>query len=187
MIGLYTFIKLSKGYESGRIGEIIEDFLPLYIQVLQELSREGAAWVQIDEPVLVTSLQREELKWIQAIYSKIGQAVPGLNIMLQTYFDDVEFYEELLALPVKGIGLDFVHGSGRNLQSLQTSGFPQDKVLGAGVVDGRNIWRSDVAAKLLLMEQISEAVAPERLVLQLPALCSMCLSPRSRKRSCLRI
>ncbi len=131
LIGLYTFLKLSKGYKSGQWDELIALFLPLYAQILRELEQEGVRWVQIDEPVLVSSLSDEDMDRITHIYKQLHEAAPGLNIMLQTYFDAVEHYEATVSLPVQGIGLDLVHGYDRNMQHMAKHGFPKDKVLGA--------------------------------------------------------
>jgi len=116
--------------------------LPLYVTVLKELAAEGASWVQIDEPIAVTKLNAEDVGRLKTIYSTFAAEVPQLNILFQTYFEAVEAYEEIVALPVKGIGLDFVHGANGNLAALKKHGFPQDKTLGAGVIDGRGIWRA---------------------------------------------
>lgn len=142
IIGLYTFLKLSKGFEADQINEMIEKFLPVYVQMLQELEQEGVSWVQVDEPILVTSLTEQEMESVSEIYARLHQAAPKLNLMLQTYFEAVDHYEAIVRLPVQGIGLDFVHGREQNRQALKTHGFPADKILGAGLIDGRNIWRS---------------------------------------------
>jgi 5-methyltetrahydropteroyltriglutamate--homocysteine methyltransferase len=82
---------------------------------------------------------------------------------VQTYFGYVgESYEALAGLPVQGIGLDFVRG-GNNLGPLTASGFPQDKVLAAGLVDGRNVWIADLEAQLRLIDHLSSVVSADRL------------------------
>lgn len=164
LVGPLTFLKLSKGLDS--LAAWVNRLLPLYIQVLQELEEEGVQWVQMDEPVVVTGLSDDEAELLQAIYTTLHNAVPNLNIMLQTYFEAVERYETIVALPVQGIGLDFVHGLSGNLAALQSSGFPEDKVLGAGIIDGRGIWAADLQAKLTLLGQLKAIVPTERLVLQ---------------------
>lgn len=166
VVGLYTFLKLSKGYEADQLYEMIEKFLPVYVQMLQELEQEGVSWVQMDEPILGTSLTVEEMEWVSEIYARLHQAAPKLKLMLQTYFEAVDHYEAIVRLPVQGIGLDFVHGREQNLQSLKTYGFPKDKVLGAGLIDGRNIWRSDYGQILELWREISEVVPKDRLIVQ---------------------
>ncbi|QUL53089.1 5-methyltetrahydropteroyltriglutamate--homocysteine S-methyltransferase [Paenibacillus tritici] len=166
IVGLYTFLKLSKGFPAADIAAVAARFLPLYVQLLQELQAEGVAWVQIDEPAIVTGLTAEEIALLENIYGGISAAVPGLNIMLQTYFEAAEPLEALLALPVQGIGLDLVHDGGKNLESVARLGWPQDKTLGAGILDGRNIWRADIDAKLELVAKLQQYVPQERLILQ---------------------
>ncbi|MGX1902386.1 methionine synthase (B12-independent) [Thermolongibacillus altinsuensis] len=166
LIGPYTFIKLSKGFDSKQLPALILLLLPLYEQVLQELEKEGAEWVQIDEPILVTSLAKEEMATIAFIYQKLNKAAPRLNIMLQTYFEAAEWYEELIELPVQGIGLDFTCSLEENSENILKFGFPSDKILAAGMIDGRNIWRADLAEKRKLIETIAAVVPEDRLWLQ---------------------
>ncbi len=179
IIGPYTFIKLSKGYEAQGLMAVIEQFVPLYAQVLQELEQEGVQWVQIDEPSLVTSLSGDEWKLIEGIYAQLREAAPGVNLLLQTYFDAVSNYEAAAALPVQALGLDFVHGLERNLAAISRFGFPQDKLLAAGIVDGRNIWRSDYKQKLELLDRLSVIVPKERLIVQ--SSCSLLHVPVTAK------
>jgi len=166
IVGPLTFLKLSKGYDKSETNAWLDRLLPLYVQVLQELANEGVQWVQIDEPILVTKTSDADLELLSKIYETFAAAVPGLNIMLQTYFESVENYSNIVALPVQGIGLDFVHGATGNIQSIQASGFPADKVLGAGVIDGRGIWKASLPAKLKLLDELAELVTPERLIVQ---------------------
>ncbi|AIE60129.1 5-methyltetrahydropteroyltriglutamate--homocysteine S-methyltransferase [Bacillus methanolicus] len=179
LVGPYTFIKLSKGYVRTQLPAFILQLVPLYVQILQELEKEGVEWVQLDEPFLVTSITKEEMKTIAYIYKQLHEAAPKLCIMLQTYFDSVEWYSDLMKLPVQGIGLDFVHGLVENLQNLKTVGFPYDKVLGVGLVDGRNVWRSNLHEKLELVKTISNFVPQDRLWLQ-PS-CSLLHVPVTTK------
>lgn len=180
IVGLYTFLKLSKGFPSHHLTDQIERFLPVYVELLKQLEQEGVAWVQIDEPALVADTKAEEFERVELIYNTIRDRVPQLNIMLQTYFEAVDNYERLVNLPVGGIGLDFVHDSGANLKSLKQYGWPDNKSLGAGIIDGRNIWRSDLDAKLALIHEILEHVPGHRLILQ-PS-CSLLHVPVSLQR-----
>src|SRR5699024_5351093 len=113
---------------------LVEKFTPLYIQILQELVEAGAEYVQIDEPILVKDLNESEIELFKATYAKIAEAVPSLKIILQTYFESVAAYEDIVKLPVHAIGLDFIHGNA--LDIIKEKGFPEDKVLAAGVIDG---------------------------------------------------
>ncbi|WP_404293268.1 5-methyltetrahydropteroyltriglutamate--homocysteine S-methyltransferase [Cytobacillus kochii] len=166
ILGPITFVKLSKGYKESEFKSIVNQFVPLYAQILKELQQEGAWWVQIDEPILATTLTEEDISLYQAVYQTLHEAAPQINIILQTYFESITHYEAVTSLPVQAIGLDFVHDAGQNLASLQKFGFPSDKVLAAGVIDGRNIWGAKLDNKLSLLEEITAIVPKDRLIIQ---------------------
>ncbi|MGP9039530.1 5-methyltetrahydropteroyltriglutamate--homocysteine S-methyltransferase [Cytobacillus kochii] len=166
ILGPITFVKLSKGYKESEFKSIVNQFVPLYAQILKELQQEGAEWVQIDEPILATTLTEEDISLYQAVYQTLHEAAPQINIILQTYFESITHYEAVTSLPVQAIGLDFVHDAGQNLASLQKFGFPSDKVLAAGVIDGRNIWGANLDNKLSLLEEITAIVPKDRLIIQ---------------------
>ncbi|MGN7412843.1 5-methyltetrahydropteroyltriglutamate--homocysteine S-methyltransferase [Paenibacillus sp. SAF-068] len=180
IVGPLTFLKLSKGYDKSETDAWLDRLLPLYTQLLQELASEGVQWVQIDEPILVTKLSDEDVQRLNKIYETFAAAVPGLKIMLQTYFESVENYNDIIALPVQGVGLDFLHGLSGNSQSIQTSGFPADKVLGAGIIDGRGIWKASLQGKLKLLNELAEIVTPDRIIVQ--SSCSLLHVPVTTER-----
>jgi len=166
IVGPLTFLKLSKGYDASETDAWLDRLVPLYVQVLTELAQEGVQWVQIDEPILVTKADEADMKRLRSIYETLNKAVPGLNILLQTYFESVDNYEAVVQLPVQGIGLDFVHGLNGNLAAIKKSGFPSDKVLGAGIIDGRGIWKASLREKLALVQELAGLVSPDRLIVQ---------------------
>ena len=166
VLGPYTFIKLSKGYTDKQLPAIFLQLVPLYVQLLKELEQAGVEWVQIDEPILVTDLTSAELETISYIYGQLQEGLSSLNIMLQTYFDAVEHYEQVINLPVQGIGLDFVHGRAKNIENIAKFGFPEDKVLAAGIIDGRNIWRSNCYEKKSIVDSLLQKVTSDRIWLQ---------------------
>jgi 5-methyltetrahydropteroyltriglutamate--homocysteine methyltransferase len=166
IVGPLTFLTLSKGYDPSETDAWLDRLIPLYVRILQELEQEGVSWVQIDEPILVTKVGDEDLRRLERIYGTFAAAAPKLKVMLQTYFEAVERYRDIVALPVGGIGLDFVHGRSGNLSSIRAFGFPEDKVLGAGVIDGRGIWKAPIRERLALLRELTEAVGEDRLVVQ---------------------
>ncbi|MFB9274411.1 5-methyltetrahydropteroyltriglutamate--homocysteine S-methyltransferase [Cohnella cellulosilytica] len=180
IVGPLTFLKLSKGYAANETDAWLERLLPLYAQMVRELADEGVKWVQIDEPIVVTKLSDEDAARLKLIYTTLTEAAPSLNIMLQTYFEAVENYRDIVSLPVKGIGLDLVHGLDGNLAAIREYGFPADKVLGAGVIDGRSIWRADLNEKLALLDELRGIVPEERLIVQ--SSCSLLHVPVSTER-----
>ncbi|WP_091585989.1 5-methyltetrahydropteroyltriglutamate--homocysteine S-methyltransferase [Alteribacillus bidgolensis] len=155
LIGPITFLKLSKGYKKESFGSLLQKFVPLYVKILQELEEAGAAWIQIDEPSLNASFPIEDYFFVQKVYETFQREVPNISIMLQTYFEAADHYTKLVSLPVDGIGLDFVHGWEKNIQALKTEGFPANKSLGVGLIDGRNVWRADLQKKHSELELIT--------------------------------
>lgn len=177
IVGLYTFLKLSKGYRPDELDAWIDRLLPLYGQLLQELEQEGVAWAQIDEPILVTALDDADVERLRRIYASLAASAPKLKLMLQTYFDSLERYADICELPVAGIGLDFVHGLAGNLASIRSYGFPEGKTLGAGVVDGRVIWRTPLRERLALLRELGSIAPGDRLLVQ--SSCSLLHVPVS--------
>ncbi|MDC3416094.1 5-methyltetrahydropteroyltriglutamate--homocysteine S-methyltransferase [Aquibacillus salsiterrae] len=154
IIGPFTFVKLTKGYDSKTIAEFLLKLMPLYIKTFRQLCDAGAEWIQVEEPALVLSLTNDEVQLVKEIYRQFSEQLPSARIMLQTYFEGLFAYEELSNLPVAGLGLDFVHGEEENMASLQMHGFPADKVLGIGIINGRDIWRANLAEKTSKVEAI---------------------------------
>jgi 5-methyltetrahydropteroyltriglutamate--homocysteine methyltransferase len=166
IVGPMTLVYLSKGFKQSERQSVINQLVPLYAAILRELDEEGAEWVQLDEPILSTTLTKRELDLFKDVYETLHEAAPTLKIILQTYFEGLDHYEEIISLPVQGIGLDFVHDQGQNLISLKKYGFPKDKVLAAGIIDGRNVWRANLEDKYSLLEEITEVVPKERMIIQ---------------------
>ncbi|HLS60277.1 MAG TPA: 5-methyltetrahydropteroyltriglutamate--homocysteine S-methyltransferase [Virgibacillus sp.] len=164
LLGPITYLKLSKGYEEDDFSKLIEQFLPLYVQVLKELAEAGATWVQIDEPIFSTSISKEVVAYAKEVYETFHREVPEINVIFQTYFERIFNYEAVIDLPVKGIGIDFVHGD--SLKQLAEYGFPTDKFLAAGIINGRNVWRANLRENITLLESIKQFVSEERLIIQ---------------------
>ncbi|MBD2871113.1 5-methyltetrahydropteroyltriglutamate--homocysteine S-methyltransferase [Paenibacillus arenilitoris] len=179
IVGPLTFLKLSKGYRPAETDAWLDRLLPLYVQILKELESEGVQWVQFDEPILVTKLGEDDVRRLQTVYATFADAAPNVNLMLQTYFESIGNYEDVVGLPVQGIGLDFVHGLSGNLASVKKFGFPEDKALGAGVIDGRGIWKASLGDKLALLDELNELVPAERLIVQ--SSCSLLHVPVTAK------
>ncbi|UOQ92106.1 5-methyltetrahydropteroyltriglutamate--homocysteine S-methyltransferase [Halobacillus shinanisalinarum] len=166
ILGPVSFLKLAKGYEKEEFKNLLKKLVPLYIQVLHELERAGAEWVQVDEPILTTPMTKDDIQLFREVYDSMQNGVSSLKILLQTYFESVDHYKEVVSLPVAGIGLDFVHDEGANLDSLKKHGFPRDKYLAAGVINGRNIWSEDLDTKYAQLEHLLSEVEKDRLIVQ---------------------
>ncbi|VEI06330.1 5-methyltetrahydropteroyltriglutamate--homocysteine S-methyltransferase [Kurthia zopfii] len=166
LIGPFTFSKITKGYNEQQFAAYLVQLLPLYEEVLQQLVDAGAEWIQIEEPLLTQELSDEDLKLVQVIYKQLAENVPQAKIMLTTYFEGIPQYEQIVQLPVAGIGLDFVHGFKENSQSINQFGFPNDKVLAVGVINGRDIWASNLKEVSQQIDAILQLVQPKELWIQ---------------------
>lgn len=164
ILGPITYLKLSKGYDEENFPTLLKTFIPLYIQVLKELEEAGASWVQIDEPILGTNLSDEVIAAAKQAYEQFNEDAPNLKLILQTYFEHIVHYKDVIEFPVNAIGIDFVHGD--SLELLKQYGFPKDKVLAAGIVNGRNVWKADLEDKLELLKNIKHYVTNDRLIVQ---------------------
>ncbi|MFT8870679.1 MAG: 5-methyltetrahydropteroyltriglutamate--homocysteine S-methyltransferase [Sporolactobacillus sp.] len=166
ILGPITLLRLAKGFDDDHFTALLGALLPLYAQVIGELKAAGADWIQLDEPILVKSSENEDLAAAKNAYRQLKTAVPGARLLLQTYFEAVDNYPSLIQLPVDGIGLDFIADGGSNLAALEHYGFPADKTLFAGLIDGRNVWRSRLGKKLQLAEKLLGVVgSADKLVL----------------------
>ncbi len=138
VIGPYTFLRLSKGYPEEAFGAYFQALIPVYEELFQSLS--GAEAIHVDEPAFVLDVPEEHVALIREAYAHLGRKAP---LLLMTYYEAVGFLPTLYDLPLKGLGLDLLHGP-QNLETLRREGFPRDKVLVAGLVDGRNVWKTDL-------------------------------------------
>ena len=115
-------------------------------------------WVEFDEPWLVRDLTEDDIRLFRKLYTQILDAKSGRRILLQTYFGDIrDCYKEATALPFDGIGLDFVEGR-ETTRLVRTYGFPDDKVLFAGIVNGKNIWTCNYDKALAVLPKAAKLV-----------------------------
>src|SRR5690606_4659868 len=127
LIGAFTLLKLAKYSDGKQASDFVQDIIQAYQQLLERLQELGAEWVQFDEPMLVTDLSSEDIALIRELYTQILSAKGKVNVLAQTYFGDVrDVYQQLVALPFDGIGLDLVEGRD-TLQLIEQHGFPKDK------------------------------------------------------------
>ncbi|MFC2946855.1 5-methyltetrahydropteroyltriglutamate--homocysteine S-methyltransferase [Virgibacillus sediminis] len=164
IVGPITYLKLAKGYDEGDFSSLLDKFLPLYVQILKELEDAGATWVQIDEPIFGTKLSEEVLAQAKKVYETFLQAAPNLKIILQTYFEHIVNYKEVTSFPVEAIGMDFIQGD--SLTLLREYGFPKDKTLGCGLINGRNVWKANLEEKLSLLNEVQDYLGENPIIVQ---------------------
>ena len=157
LIGPFTFLKLAKFTASKKISDVYAVLTAEYIKLVSLLASVGAKTIEFDEPYLVRDLSSDDIDLFKEIYSLILANKNGAKILLQTYFGDIrDIYGEVTALDFDLIGLDFVEGR-KTLELVKTNGFPVDKILVAGLVNGKNIWRNDYKKTLSILNEIGAA------------------------------
>ncbi|HUP00345.1 MAG TPA: 5-methyltetrahydropteroyltriglutamate--homocysteine S-methyltransferase [Gemmatimonadota bacterium] len=165
LLGPVSFLLLSKprGASFDPLAAHLDRVTAVYAEALRTLSELGAEWIQLDEPAFVLDRTADEIASLDGAYGSLASEAGGTRLLVQTYFGHVgEAYETLVGLPVAAIGLDFVRGR-ENLDLVRRHGFPLDKTLGAGVVDGRNVWINDLDASFELLGELREITGPDRL------------------------
>ncbi|MBN9788307.1 5-methyltetrahydropteroyltriglutamate--homocysteine S-methyltransferase [Pseudonocardia sp. TMWB2A] len=164
LLGPVTWLSLAKGRGVDPF-DFLDEVLGLYGVILSHLEQAGAQWVQIDEPVLVTDLTEQQRRALTRAYAKLPRK--GLKLMLTTYFCGLDSNLGFAAaLPVAGLHVDLVRAP-EQLDALLKAA-PKNLCLSLGVIDGRNIWRSDLES---LLDRL-EPVAAERDIILAPS-CSL--------------
>ena len=160
LIGPLTYLYLGKEKHAGlhRLN-LLPQLLAIYQKILARLKVQGVEWVQIDEPILALDLPKEWVAAMRPTYEALSQGAP--KILLATYFEHVEEHVDLLkSLPIDGLHIDIVRAPQQ--ANVFAQHYPADKVLSVGIVDGRNIWRNNLAASLQVLTGLSDILG-ERL------------------------
>jgi 5-methyltetrahydropteroyltriglutamate--homocysteine methyltransferase len=163
LIGPVTFLLLGKtrGAAFDRL-TLLDRVLPVYADVLQRLVAAGATWVQLDEPCLALDRTAAERDAFKAAYGFLAERVPQAKLLLATYFGGLDDnLAAAAALPVQGLHVDLVRAP-QQLDAVLRA-WPAGRVLSLGVIDGRNIWKADLAAALALLERGQAKVGAEQL------------------------
>lgn len=151
VIGAFTLLKLIRFTGNKTAEDFADDIISAYSEILSKFSVLGAEWVQFDEPYLVHDLSESDVELFKWLYTKILDSKNGVKVLLQTYFGDIrDCYNDVVKMPFDGVGLDFVEGK-QSFSLVSKNGFPQDKILFAGVVNGKNIWRNNYAKTLSII------------------------------------
>ncbi|WP_278959776.1 5-methyltetrahydropteroyltriglutamate--homocysteine S-methyltransferase [Aquipseudomonas alcaligenes] len=172
LIGPLTYLWLGKckGREFDRL-DLLERLLPLYGEILQRLAAQGIEWVQIDEPILALDLPQDWKNAFERAYNLL-QKEPGRKL-IATYFAGLEDNLGLAAgLPVDGLHIDLVRAPEQFPAILDR--LPAYKVLSLGVVNGRNVWRTDLEKALDVLQQAHERLGSR---LWVAPSCSLLHSP----------
>ena len=124
--------------------------------MIKKCEENQIAWVQFDEPALVQDMEKKDIELFHKIYDTVLPCKEHSHILIQTYFGDVrDIYHDLIQMSFDGIGLDFLEGK-ETIKLIEKYGFPQDKLLFAGLVNGKNIWRNHYKKTLKTLAVLKE-------------------------------
>lgn len=164
ILGPVSYLLLGKEKEEGfRRIDLISNLLPVYIELLEKLERQGAKWVQLDEPFLIMNLGEKEKKAYHQVYDSLRKRFPYLKIMVATYFECTGDNLGLaVVLPVDALHIDLVRCPSQ-LEDILNSSFVLSKTaLSLGIVDGRNIWKNDFSKSLHFIETAKDVLGEDR-------------------------
>ncbi|EAI5930571.1 5-methyltetrahydropteroyltriglutamate--homocysteine S-methyltransferase [Campylobacter coli] len=156
LVGIFTLFKLI-AFKDENTKELAKDkLLQAYIKLLKKLNSLGVAWLELDEPYLVYDLNQEDIALFEEFYKELLKHKGEIKVLLQSYFGDLrDIYTKLLESDFDALGLDFVEGK-ESLNLIQKYGFANDKILFAGIVNGKNIYANDYAKSLKLIKELQK-------------------------------
>ncbi|WP_019882874.1 MULTISPECIES: 5-methyltetrahydropteroyltriglutamate--homocysteine S-methyltransferase [unclassified Methylophilus] len=159
IVGPVTYLAIGKAKDASDRLALLPQLLVVYSELLEALAAQGVAWVQIDEPILVTELEAEWQHAFNLAYHQLKSS--RVKILLATYFGPLVDNQYLVAnLPVAGLHIDAINARHEIVPLLAM--LPAHKVLSLGVINGRNIWKTDLNGTLDWLEPIAERLG-ERL------------------------
>ncbi len=175
LIGPMTYLALGKTKSKAKDGtdklSLLPRLLSVYVELLETLATNGVAWVQMDEPILATELDGDWQNAFKMAYQQLQNR--RVKLLLATYFGQLQGNRKLVAdLPVDGVHIDTINGRDDIEPLLKI--LPQDKVLSLGVINGRNIWKTDLNTLLDWLEPLAKQlgdrlwIAPSCSLLHVP-------------------
>ena len=159
LVGPVSYLWLGKTKDETDKLALLDKLLPAYAEILDQLADNGVEWVQIDEPVLVTDLSTEWQQALQKAYFSLAKC--RVKLLLTTYFGQLQQNLQLACeLPTAGLHIDAINAADELVRVVDW--LPSHKVLSVGIINGRNIWKTDLNRALELLEPINTRLA-ERL------------------------
>lgn len=155
-IGPFTLLKLIRFVDNTSACQIKDALVKAYADLIKFCAAKGAKWLSLAEPSLVRDLTAEDKALFVEIYQKLISADNGIKLALDTYFGDIrDIYNEVTGLGFDAISLDFKEGR-KTLELVKANGFPKNTILVAGLINGKNIWRSNYESVISVLNTLKE-------------------------------
>ncbi len=149
-----VYNKIKTKNEKVIFENISDSLVDVYNNILKELEINGCKSIIFYDPALVYELSSWQWDIVERIYNRISTK---LDIYLFTFYESVDCYDRFIKLPVDGFGFDLVSNE-KNLENILNFGFPGNKKFFAGIVNGRNIFKSNIEKKANIVEILSKKV-----------------------------
>ena len=172
-----SFLLLGKAVDGVDVLSLLPKLLGVYGQLLKSLEENGAEWIQLDEPILCKDALPASFKAVfRTAYDSLRAAAPKLKLLVTSYFDSLSDNLALVTdLPIAGVHFDLIRAP-QDFELL--SGLPAHLTLSLGVINGRNIWKTDLTATLAKLQTFLSSQPASREVIIAPS-CSLLHSPHS--------
>lgn len=155
IIGAFTLLKLIRYTGTKTAADYVEEVAGAYAKLLVKFNELGAQWLQFDEPYLVHDLTENDIALFEKLYKAILANKGNVKVLLQTYFGDIrDCYKNIISLNFDGIGLDFLEG--KETAKLVKKFGTNEKLLFAGVLNGKNIWRNNYGKTLSVITNLKK-------------------------------
>ncbi|AWU43993.1 5-methyltetrahydropteroyltriglutamate--homocysteine S-methyltransferase [Blattabacterium sp. (Cryptocercus kyebangensis)] len=166
LIGPVTYLFLGKEKENSfHRMDLIENIVPVYIQIIKKLKDQGATWIQIDEPILVLDLSQKEIEAFKYAYQEIYKICSEINILLTSYFDGISENIFLLKnLTIPALHIDLIEDP-EQLEKILDFLIDKKTILSLGLIDGRNIWKNNYVHSIKKIEKSIKILGEKRVMI----------------------
>ncbi|WP_185863734.1 5-methyltetrahydropteroyltriglutamate--homocysteine S-methyltransferase [Blattabacterium cuenoti] len=167
LIGPISYLFLGKEKEkSFHRMDLVENLVPVYINIIQKLKDKGVHWIQLDEPILVLDMSEKEKKVFKYAYREISKFCYGINILLTSYFDgiseNISLFQET---SVQALHIDLVEDSNQLEKILSFFSKESKMILSLGLINGRNIWKNNYANSIQKIEKSIKLIGENRIMI----------------------
>ncbi|MES1924420.1 5-methyltetrahydropteroyltriglutamate--homocysteine S-methyltransferase [Salinisphaera sp. T31B1] len=175
IVGPATYLTLGKVTDGSDMDKfaLADELIAVYVQIATQLAAEGAEWLQVDEPIFSLDLNDAQREVIGKAYDALSR-VRGIRILVANYFGELADNMELFtSLPVGGLHVDGVRGVAEI--AAVAARLSDEQTLSVGIVDGRNIWKTDLQRAMAALQPVHDQIGGHRLMVG-PS-CSLLHSP----------
>ncbi|WP_185882862.1 5-methyltetrahydropteroyltriglutamate--homocysteine S-methyltransferase [Blattabacterium cuenoti] len=167
LIGPVTYLFLGKEKnELFQKMDLIDNIIPIYIDILNKLSYIGIEWIQLDEPILSLDLSKKEIDILQYAYKEFSLKCSSVNILLTTYFEGISdnIFSIIENRCIKALHIDLIENSNQ-LNTILSFIKKTKIILSMGVIDGRNIWKNNYSNSIKYIEKAIQSIGFHRIMI----------------------